>query len=71
MFDPAYKPFPELELEQLAKWHDSYAKLSEGSFTRGLHEDRAAACREAIKHHAELRERCLEAEAQLLLARAS
>ncbi len=64
MYDPNYHPFPESELEALAKWHEAYAKISDGTFTRGLHEDRAQACREAIKHHTEMRDRMLIAETE-------
>ncbi len=65
MSDSNYHPFPESELEQLAKWHDSAAKMyPDSTFTRGLHEDRAQACREAIKHHTALRERMLVAETE-------
>ncbi len=59
-----YRPFPEAELEQLAKWHDAYAKISDGTFTRGLHEDRAKACRDAIKCNEAIRERMLIAETE-------
>lgn len=65
-YDPNYAPFPSEELESLAKWHDAYAKHSDGSFTRGLNEDRAKACRDANLCHDAVRERCLLAELEVI-----
>lgn len=58
----SYAPFPEAELLELSKSHDSAAKHAESSFTKGLHEDRAEACRNALKSFEALRDRCHEAE---------
>lgn len=57
-----YAAFPEEELLRLAAWHEGYAKLCEGTFTIGLHEDRAETCRNAVKSFDALRDRCHEAE---------
>jgi exopolyphosphatase/pppGpp-phosphohydrolase len=67
-YDPTYSPFPELELTQLAAFHDSVAKHHpERSYLRAMHEDRATVCRNAVAAHDALRTRFLE---QSMLVRA-
>jgi hypothetical protein len=58
-----YAPFPEKELLDLATFHESVAKgHAERSYLRSVHEARAVVCRNALKCHEALRERCLVAE---------
>lgn len=61
-----YAPFPETELQDLASFHDSVAKHHpERSYLQHVHEQRAKVCRDAVKSHEALRERCLLSELNL------
>lgn len=61
-----YAPFPEQELAALATYHDQMAQHATTAWVKGMHEDRAKACRDAVKCHDALRTRFLELRAGLI-----
>lgn len=61
----SYSPFPEFELEALAREYETAAnRFGEGTKFRTLYADRAAMLRNAVTCHEALRERCLLAETE-------
>lgn len=60
-----YAPFPEQELEDVAKYHDDAASIwGEGSWAHRTHTLSAKICRDALAAHLALRERFLLAETE-------